>query len=120
MTGVPDADWGERVHAVVVLPAEGHTLDLDELRAFCAERFGGYKIPGSMELVSTLPISATGKVLKRELRKPYWGAGARRALTRQGPRRMSGPLSQRERTPIRRASSRRTHPTRRRQPSRRP
>ena len=69
--GVPDDEWGERVH-VVVVPVEGKSLELDELRAFCHERIGGYKIPRSMELVGALPISAAGKVLKRELRKPYW------------------------------------------------
>ena len=38
----------------------------------CAERIAGYKTPRSMELVEGLPVSAAGKVLKRELRKPYW------------------------------------------------
>ena len=69
--GVPDETWGERVHAVVV-PAAGATVTLDELRAFCAERIAGYKTPRSMELVDALPLSAAGKVLKRELRRPYW------------------------------------------------
>ena len=69
--GVPDETWGERVHAVVV-PAAGRTVSLEELHEFCAERIAGYKTPRSMELVEGLPLSAAGKVLKRELRKPYW------------------------------------------------
>jgi acyl-CoA synthetase (AMP-forming)/AMP-acid ligase II len=69
--GVPDEKWGERVHAVVV-PIGGASITLEELREFAAERIAGYKTPRSMELVEGLPLSAAGKVLKRELRKPYW------------------------------------------------
>jgi acyl-CoA synthetase (AMP-forming)/AMP-acid ligase II len=69
--GVPDDTWGERVHAVVV-PAAGRSLTLDDLAGFCRDRIASYKIPRSMELVEALPLSAAGKVLKRELRKPYW------------------------------------------------
>ncbi|MGY1709197.1 long-chain fatty acid--CoA ligase [Geodermatophilus sp. SYSU D00758] len=76
--GVPDETWGERVHAVVV-PTTGATVTLDELRAFCEERIAGYKAPRSMEVVDGLPVSAAGKVLKRELRRPYW-EGAERAV----------------------------------------
>jgi acyl-CoA synthetase (AMP-forming)/AMP-acid ligase II len=74
--GVPDETWGERVHAVVV-PAPGTAPTLEELRAFCAERLGSYKLPRSVELVDGLPTSAAGKVLKRELRAPYWAAQER-------------------------------------------
>ncbi|MGY1669415.1 acyl-CoA synthetase [Geodermatophilus sp. SYSU D00710] len=76
--GVPDETWGERVHAVVV-PAAGATVTLEELHDFTAERIAGYKVPRSLELVDALPLSAAGKVLKRELRKPYW-AGQDRAV----------------------------------------
>ena len=76
--GVPDNTWGERVHAVVV-PAAGQTVTLDELAAFCKERIAGYKTPRSLELVEALPLSAVGKVLKRELRRPYW-EGQERAV----------------------------------------
>jgi acyl-CoA synthetase (AMP-forming)/AMP-acid ligase II len=69
--GVPDETWGERVHAVVV-PVPGATPTLTELHDFCAGQIAGYKVPKSMELVEALPLSAAGKVLKRELRKPYW------------------------------------------------
>ena len=81
--GVPDERWGERVHAVVVLAA-GHQAgddDLaDELREFCKSLIGGYKIPRSFETVAELPVSAAGKVLKRELRERYW-AGRDRSVS---------------------------------------
>ena len=67
--GVSDETWDERVHAVIVL-VPGATLTLDELRAFCADRIARYKAPRSIEIVDALPLSAAGKVLKRELRKP--------------------------------------------------
>jgi acyl-CoA synthetase (AMP-forming)/AMP-acid ligase II len=69
--GVPDVTWGERVHAVVV-PAGGAAPSLEDLQAFCGDRIAGFKKPRSMEVAESLPLSAAGKVLKRELRKPYW------------------------------------------------
>ena len=66
------------MHAVVV-PAAGAAVTLEELRAFCADRFASYKVPRSMDVVDALPLSPAGKVLKRELRKPYW-AGQERAV----------------------------------------
>ena len=68
--GLPDPDWGERVHAVVVLHP-GATLTLAELREHTKTLIAGYKAPRSMEIAEALPISGTGKVLKRELRKKY-------------------------------------------------
>ncbi len=65
--GVPDDQWGECVHAVIV-PVEGSTVELEELRAHVSKRIARYKAPRSMELVPALPVSAAGKVLKRELR----------------------------------------------------
>jgi acyl-CoA synthetase (AMP-forming)/AMP-acid ligase II len=52
---------------------------IDELMTFCRERIAGYKTPRSLEIVGGLPLSAAGKVLKRELRKPYW-QGPERAV----------------------------------------
>ncbi|MCW2698907.1 MAG: AMP-dependent synthetase and ligase [Blastococcus sp.] len=75
--GVPDEKWGERVHAVVV-PVPGAVPTLQELRDFCNERMAGYKVPRSIEVVDGLPLSAAGKVLKRELRRPYWEGLERR------------------------------------------
>ena len=69
--GVPNEQWGEQVHAVVVLRDE--SLTSEELIDFCRESLGGYKLPRSVEFRSTeLPKSGPGKVLKRELRAPYW------------------------------------------------
>lgn len=76
--GVPDETHGERVHAVVVCGG-GAKLDLDALQAHCRASLAGYKIPRSLELVDELPRNATGKILKRELREPYWG-GRERAV----------------------------------------
>jgi len=68
--GVPDDRWGEAVHAVVV-PRE--SVDAEELLAFCRERIASYKVPRAIELrADPLPKSGPGKVLKRELREPYW------------------------------------------------
>jgi acyl-CoA synthetase (AMP-forming)/AMP-acid ligase II len=69
--GVPDPNWGERVHAVVVLQP-GVSASADELRAHCKQFIAGYKAPRSVEFVEALPLSAAGKVLKHELRRPYW------------------------------------------------
>ena len=65
--GVPDADWGERVHAVVTL-VPGADLTIEELRVHCRSQIAGYKCPRSFDVVSEFPISGAGKILKRELR----------------------------------------------------
>ncbi|WP_239090958.1 AMP-binding enzyme [Asanoa iriomotensis] len=65
--GLPDGQWGERVHAVVVL-AQGAGVTADELRGFCRDRLAGYKVPRTVEFADALPVSAAGKVLKRQLR----------------------------------------------------
>ena len=69
--GVPDDEWGERVHAVIV-PIEGTTPTLEAIREHAKELIAGYKCPRSMELIVALPVSGAGKVLKRELRAKYW------------------------------------------------
>ena len=65
--GLPHPQWGEAIHAVVVR-RQGSTVTEEELAAFAAERLTSYKKPRSVELVDALPVSATGKVLKKELR----------------------------------------------------
>jgi len=65
--GIPHPTWGEAVHAVVVA-APGAAIDPDDVLAFCSTRLAGYKRPRSIEVVDALPMSATGKVVKRELR----------------------------------------------------
>ena len=69
--GVPDARWGERVHAVVVR-RPGHSLDAAALQAHCRTQIAGYKCPRSVEFRAELPLSAAGKVLKHALRAPFW------------------------------------------------
>ncbi|MDT4829502.1 Long-chain-fatty-acid--CoA ligase [compost metagenome] len=69
--GIPSAKWGETVHAVVVLkPAVA--VSSEALVAHCRERIAGYKVPRSVEFRDALPLSGVGKVLKTELRKPFW------------------------------------------------
>jgi long-chain acyl-CoA synthetase len=74
--GVPNADFGEEVKAVVV-PAPGveagDQLEAD-LIAFCRERLAKYKCPASIDFADELPRLPTGKLLKRELRSQYWPA----------------------------------------------
>lgn len=70
--GVPDEQWGERVHAAVVLRSPAAATE-KELSAHCREQIAGYKLPRSFDLrTELLPKSGAGKVLKRELRAPYW------------------------------------------------
>ncbi|MFZ8997538.1 MAG: long-chain-fatty-acid--CoA ligase [Ilumatobacteraceae bacterium] len=77
--GIPDDRWGERVHAEVV-PKAGTTVTAEELIAHCRERIAGFKTPRTINLRDEpLPKSGAGKILKRELRAPYW-AGHDRAV----------------------------------------
>ena len=69
--GIPDDKWGESVKAVVELSAGGETSEA-ELIAWCRERLAHYKCPRSVEISEALPRNPTGKLLKRELRTPYW------------------------------------------------
>ena len=73
--GIPSDEWGESVHAVLVLVPGAETpgeITTVELREFCRQHIAGYKCPRTLEIVEALPLSAAGKVLKTELRKPYW------------------------------------------------
>jgi long-chain acyl-CoA synthetase len=70
--GIPNERWGEQVHAVVVTRS-GATVSAEELIEFCKTLIAGYKCPRSVEISEiALPLSGAGKVLKRELRKPFW------------------------------------------------
>jgi acyl-CoA synthetase (AMP-forming)/AMP-acid ligase II len=75
--GVPDERWGETVKAVVAL-CPGITCTAEEILAFCRPRLGGFERPRSVDFVDALPRTATGKVLKRVLREPYWAGRDRR------------------------------------------
>ena len=69
--GVPDDKWGETVKAVVALKP-GESATPEELIAFTRERLSPYKCPKSIDIVEALPRNPSGKILKRDLRKPYW------------------------------------------------
>src|SRR5471030_2478417 len=78
VVGVPHAEWGEAVHAEVMLRGEA-AVTAEELIAYAKEKLGGYKTPKSLIFVSALPMSVVGKVLRREVRDKYW-AGAQRKI----------------------------------------
>jgi long-chain acyl-CoA synthetase len=75
--GVPDDDWGEVVHAVVV-PASGAAPSPAELIAHCRGQIAAFKVPRSVELASELPRTSSGKVRKAVLREPHWAGRERR------------------------------------------
>jgi long-chain acyl-CoA synthetase len=70
--GIPHERWGEAVHAIIIC-RDGHTTTEQELIAHCRERIARFKCPRSIEFrTGPLPLSAAGKILKRDLRAPYW------------------------------------------------
>jgi acyl-CoA synthetase (AMP-forming)/AMP-acid ligase II len=74
--GVPDEKWGETPKAIVVRRGE---ITERELIDYCRERLAHFKCPTSVEWAEAVPRNPTGKVLKRQLREPYW-AGEDRAV----------------------------------------
>lgn len=75
--GVPDETWGETVKAIVV-PRPGATPRAEDIIAFARSRLAHYKCPTSVDFAPTLPRNPSGKLLKRELREPYWKGRERR------------------------------------------
>ena len=75
--GVPDDRWGETVKAIVVA-VPGAEIDAEEVIAFCRDRLAHYKCPTSVDTIDVLPRNPSGKVLKRQLREPYWTGRERR------------------------------------------
>ncbi|TPQ39996.1 fatty acid--CoA ligase [Cupriavidus pinatubonensis] len=75
--GVPDARWGEAVKAIVV-PRDGATPDARDILQWARERLAGFKLPKSIDFVDALPRNPSGKVLRRQLREPYWQGYTRR------------------------------------------
>jgi len=73
--GVPNADLGEEVKALVQPVDPAAPPSTDELVAFCRDRLAGYKVPKSVEIVDELGRTAMGKLDKRRLRAPYWPTG---------------------------------------------
>ncbi len=69
--GVPNDKYGEALLAFVVLKPGG-SLELDEMIDFCRDKIAGYKIPRQLEIIQEMPRNPSGKILKKELRKPYW------------------------------------------------
>ena len=75
--GVPDAKWGEAVKAIVVLKP-GVSATPEEIIAFTRSRIAGYKTPKTVDFAAALPRNPSGKILRRELREPYWAGRERR------------------------------------------
>ncbi|WP_137753741.1 long-chain-fatty-acid--CoA ligase [Sphingopyxis sp. L1A2A] len=69
--GVPDDRWGETVKALIV-PAAGGAPEPADVIAWARTRIAAYKVPKSIEFIDALPRNPSGKVLRRELRAPYW------------------------------------------------
>ncbi|MDA1298630.1 MAG: long-chain-fatty-acid--CoA ligase [Proteobacteria bacterium] len=75
--GIPSHEWGEAVMAFVVLKA-GQSATVDDFIEFCRPRLAGYKIPRRIEFIDEIPRNASGKVLKKDLREPFWNGIERR------------------------------------------
>jgi long-chain acyl-CoA synthetase len=76
--GVPNEEFGEEVKAVIQLSEGASAAVADELLKACREKLAGYKCPRSIDVVAELPRTGTGKILKRELRAPYWEGTGRK------------------------------------------
>src|SRR5262245_21210059 len=75
--GVPDPRWGETVKAIVVRPP-GADPSPAEIMAYARVRLAHFKCPTSVDFAEALPRNPSGKILKRELREPYWKGHTRR------------------------------------------
>ena len=75
--GVPDQRWGEAVKAVIVA-SPGAELSAEDVIAYARTRLGGFKLPKSVDFVTSLPRNPSGKLLKRAIREPYWAGTDRR------------------------------------------
>jgi acyl-CoA synthetase (AMP-forming)/AMP-acid ligase II len=74
---IPDEQWGEAVMAIVT-PRPGHDLTEADVQSFCRGRMASFKVPKAVAFQEALPKGGTGKILKRELREPYWSESAKR------------------------------------------
>jgi fatty-acyl-CoA synthase/long-chain acyl-CoA synthetase len=71
VVGVPSEEWGESVHAIVVLSPDAALSD-DDVIGFAKQHLASYKVPRSVSYLDELPRTGSGKILKRELRAPFW------------------------------------------------
>ena len=71
MVGIPDDKWGEAVKGFVVVK-EGVDLKEEDIISYVRTQIAGYKCPKSVNYVEQLPRNPSGKILRRELRDPYW------------------------------------------------
>lgn len=69
--GVPSAKWGEEVKACVV-PKPGAEIDAEDIIAWARSRIAAFKAPKSVDMIEVMPRNASGKILRRQLRAPYW------------------------------------------------
>jgi acyl-CoA synthetase (AMP-forming)/AMP-acid ligase II len=74
--GIPSEQWGESVHAVIVREHDGLTEEL--LIAWARDHVAGYKLPRSISFIDEIPRNASGKILKKVLREPFWQGRERR------------------------------------------
>jgi long-chain acyl-CoA synthetase len=75
--GIPDAEYGERI-AAVIEPRPGAQLDAGAVLDHLRPRLANYKLPAKIEFRSDLPREDSGKIFKRKLREPFWAAAGRR------------------------------------------
>ena len=71
VVGVPDDQWGEAVKAIVVMKS-GKKATPAEIITFTRARIASFKTPKSVDFIEALPRNASGKILRRHLRDPYW------------------------------------------------
>jgi fatty-acyl-CoA synthase len=69
--GIPSEKWGEEVKACCVAKP-GHTIDAADVIAYARERIAAFKAPKSVDVIPEMPRNASGKILRRQLRAPYW------------------------------------------------
>ena len=75
--GIPSDQWGEEVKAIVV-KAPGQEPTPEDIIAFTRERIAAYKAPKSVDFIEALPRNPSGKILRKDLREPYWEGRERR------------------------------------------
>ena len=75
--GIPDDKWGEVVH-VFVVPHAGASVTIEAIQEHCKTMIANYKLPRSLEIIESLPMSGAGKILKNKLREKFWAGRDRK------------------------------------------